>query len=260
MTARSKNAINQELLSFQDVRVEEYKKLRPRAEGDVVAGAELLHKMETEETPLSALCISGGGIRSATFALGAIQGLADKGILSSFDYLSTVSGGGYIGSWLTAWKHRRGGLEKILPELKTSVTSAQQGAPEAIQHLREFNNYLSPKIGLFSADTWTLVATVVRNMLLNWLVLVPLMMAALMAPRLVLALTEFGLQQGAIYCGTSVDQRVDLALSFLAGALLAVAIFNTLRYFPSVGNKNHLQSDYLKYVFLPLVASVLAFV
>ena len=51
---------------------------------------------------LSALCISGGGIRSATFGLGAIQGLAEYGLLTQFDYLSTVSGGGYIGGWLTA--------------------------------------------------------------------------------------------------------------------------------------------------------------
>ena len=58
----------------------------------------------------SALCISGGGIRSATFALGALQGLAELGILENFDYLSTVSGGGYIGSWLTAWKERWKGL------------------------------------------------------------------------------------------------------------------------------------------------------
>jgi hypothetical protein len=56
----------------------------------------------------SALCISGGGIRSATFALGALQGLAELGILENFDYLSTVSGGGFIGSWLTAWKERCG--------------------------------------------------------------------------------------------------------------------------------------------------------
>ena len=58
----------------------------------------------------NALCISGGGIRSATFALGALQGLAELDLLEKFDYLSTVSGGGYIGSWLTAWKQRWGGL------------------------------------------------------------------------------------------------------------------------------------------------------
>ncbi|MDQ3257636.1 MAG: patatin-like phospholipase family protein, partial [Acidobacteriota bacterium] len=56
----------------------------------------------------SALCLSGGGIRSATFNLGILQGLARHGLLEKFDYLSTVSGGGFIGSWLTAWMHRQG--------------------------------------------------------------------------------------------------------------------------------------------------------
>jgi len=42
----------------------------------------------------------------------ALQGLAERGLLGAFDYLSTVSGGGYIGGWLTAWKHRVGGLGK----------------------------------------------------------------------------------------------------------------------------------------------------
>src|SRR4051812_39323886 len=43
--------------------------------------------------PARAICLSGGGIRSATFNLGLIQGLARAGYLSTFDYLSTVSGG-----------------------------------------------------------------------------------------------------------------------------------------------------------------------
>src|SRR5262249_24557033 len=42
---------------------------------------------------LSALCLSGGGIRSATFNFGVIQGLARLGLLGKFDYLSSVSGG-----------------------------------------------------------------------------------------------------------------------------------------------------------------------
>jgi hypothetical protein len=48
-------------------------------------------------TPLVGLALSGGGIRSATFNLGLLQALARMGLLSKFDYLSTVSGGGYIG-------------------------------------------------------------------------------------------------------------------------------------------------------------------
>ncbi|MBI3082268.1 MAG: patatin-like phospholipase family protein, partial [Gemmatimonadetes bacterium] len=46
------------------------------------------------------LACSGGGIRSATFCLGFFQGLAQHGLLRHVDYLSTVSGGGYFGSFL----------------------------------------------------------------------------------------------------------------------------------------------------------------
>src|SRR5712692_80245 len=62
-----------------------------------------IHGLKEKRT---ALCISGGGIRSATFGLGILQGLARCGLLDKFDYLSTVSGGGFIGSWLSAWIHR----------------------------------------------------------------------------------------------------------------------------------------------------------
>ena len=51
---------------------------------------------------LSALCLSGGGIRSAAFCLGALQTLAAKRMLRQFDFLSTVSGGGFIGGLLAA--------------------------------------------------------------------------------------------------------------------------------------------------------------
>src|SRR5689334_5118811 len=134
-------------LSFAEVAAAERRAIRPN---DVPG---------KPASPLSALCISGGGIRSATFALGVLQGLAEQGILTSFDYLSTVSGGGYIGSWLTAWKQRQGGLDKILPALQPAAASPDPKDPDPIQHLREYNNYLSPKMGLFSADTWTLLAT-----------------------------------------------------------------------------------------------------
>ena len=55
---------------------------------------------DVETTGRAGLAISGGGIRSATFALGVLQSLARLGRLRHVDYLSTVSGGGYIGSFL----------------------------------------------------------------------------------------------------------------------------------------------------------------
>ena len=46
------------------------------------------------------LALSGGGIRSATFALGVLQALAERNRLRDLDFLSTVSGGGFTGSFL----------------------------------------------------------------------------------------------------------------------------------------------------------------
>lgn len=49
----------------------------------------------------SGIALSGGGIRSATFGLGVLSVFAERGLLKQFDYLSTVSGGGYLGAFLT---------------------------------------------------------------------------------------------------------------------------------------------------------------
>ncbi|MDB6120429.1 MAG: hypothetical protein JWO08_4210 [Verrucomicrobiaceae bacterium] len=46
------------------------------------------------------LAFSGGGVRSATFTLGVLQAIAQKGRLRQIDYLSTISGGGFTGSFL----------------------------------------------------------------------------------------------------------------------------------------------------------------
>ena len=56
--------------------------------------------------PTTGLAISGGGIRSASFALGVLQALVKNKLLDRIDYLSTVSGGGYIGMALLWWLKR----------------------------------------------------------------------------------------------------------------------------------------------------------
>jgi len=132
-----------------------------------------IHKLNP---PRTALCISGGGIRSATFALGVLQGLASRGLLEKFDYLSTVSGGGYIGSWLSTWiKRHTSGVKGVQGDL----ASDSSPEPRPVRHLRDYSNYLVPHLGIFSADSWTVAATYIRNLLLNWLVLVPIIGFAL---------------------------------------------------------------------------------
>ena len=132
--------------------------------------------------PPQGLALSGGGIRSATFNLGLLQSLIESGVLRRFDYLSTVSGGAYIGAWLLAIIHREITLNKkadddtVHDKVKDMLnpSSRRPLGPEVpqIHHLREYSSYLTPRRGLLSADTWTIVGGFFANFSLNLLVVV----------------------------------------------------------------------------------------
>ena len=125
-----------------------------------------------QHSGLMGLCFSGGGIRSATFNLGVLQGLAELNLLRCFDYLSTVSGGGYIHQWFAAWIQRRR-FEEVEKQLIPLPEPCNPGShPEPIRWLRRYSNYLTPEKGLFTADTWVAIATWLRNTLLNQLILI----------------------------------------------------------------------------------------
>jgi hypothetical protein len=153
----------------------------------------------------AALCISGGGIRSASFALGVIQGLAKLGttakesVLTQIDYLSTVSGGGYIGSWLSGWAKRKGGMEGVVEELREPTGDKMKPEPQPVHHLREYSNYLTPQMGLLSADTWSFVGAYFRNLLLMWVVLVPFFIGILGLPRFFVSLAVNELHIPGVY-------------------------------------------------------------
>ena len=212
----------------------------------------------------AALCISGGGIRSAIFGLGILQGLARCSLLDRFHYLSTVSGGGYIGSWLSAWiKNHAQGIGGVVAELKHRAGSALNPEPQPIRHLREFSNYLAPKTGLTSVDFWTLIATYVRNMFLNWLVLISWLAAAMMIPRLYLAAINLQPDWDAATDYTKYIQIMQfwnfwlnllLAVGFV---LIAVAMAYAIVDVPSTGNARLPQRRFLKFRQLPLVLAAL---
>ena len=137
------------------------------------------------------LCFSGGGIRSATFNLGVLQGLSRLGLLPKIQYLSSVSGGGYIHHFLAAWLTQRksladvqSALNPIPSEERNSHGDARVMTPEPISWLRRYSNYLSPSIALFGTDMWTIAAVWVRNTLLNLIVLLSTLLFLLMLPHL----------------------------------------------------------------------------
>jgi hypothetical protein len=207
----------------------------------------------------TALCFSGGGIRSATFGLGVLQGLAAHSwspkdpaapprLLAGVDYLSTVSGGGYLGGWFSAWASRHAdGAAGVVRELAAAPDAGWEPEPAPLRHLRKFSNYLNPQLGAFSADTWTLVATVVRNIVLNWLVLLPLLAAVLVAPRVFFA---------------TVEQYPWIPFGYVlypAAALLVAGVAYMVIDLPSAGDARLPQTRFLLFGLAPLLLSAVGF-
>lgn len=92
------------------------------------------------------VCLSGGGIRSATFAAGAFNALAqhraedDAGLLDDAAYLCTVSGGGYFGGALQMLRYCGGRTEG---QDKVPLSSAfAPGSPE-LARLRRHGKYIA---------------------------------------------------------------------------------------------------------------------
>lgn len=122
------------------------------------------------------VAVSGGGIRSATFALGVFQAWAKKKQLARVAYLSTVSGGGYFGAFLGRLFSREyvnsvDDVEWILgcgpgepPPSETRSPEQQRDLESAgrnvLSWLRENGRYLSPR---GSGDLLIFGAAMLRN-------------------------------------------------------------------------------------------------
>jgi hypothetical protein len=112
------------------------------------------HNGLDEKTPAVGFALSGGGIRSATFCLGLFQALARQKLIRRIDYLSTVSGGGYFGSFLgTAFTRDQAGADQVERDLADNHSWP-------VSWLRENGRFLSPN---GSGDNWHTAAVALRN-------------------------------------------------------------------------------------------------
>jgi hypothetical protein len=102
-----------------------------------------------DKANLIGLALSGGGIRSAAFALGVLQSLDNNGVLRRMHYLSSVSGGGYTGAALTWAFHQQRGQPYSFPLGRPGVDSRSVDGPNArLNFIRQRGNYLNPGAGL----------------------------------------------------------------------------------------------------------------
>ncbi|MGA9333998.1 MAG: patatin-like phospholipase family protein [Rudaea sp.] len=112
------------------------------------------------------LAFSGGGIRSATFNLGVLQALQAGGMMRRVDYLSSVSGGGYIASCYTWLRDRLA----TVPQDGVFAALRSHHSDNVLDWLRRHGKYLVSHRGF---SIWTLFASVLAAMFVNVLVLGP---------------------------------------------------------------------------------------
>ena len=264
--------------SFQQVLHEELKtieELRPKSNRVKVdsPGKATSFYSDAHAADLAGLAFSGGGIRSATFNLGIIQALAKvrekfrrsgkTGLLSRFDYLSTVSGGGYIGAWFSAWLHRdaegcsRTADAEFLNEFQDKISTRPCGfgpaetmtqeackdssgfdAPPttsgfpplehaSVRYLRRYTNYLAPRLGM-SGDMLALISLYLRNFVLLQLALVTLVAAVLLVPYLLAGLSSLIIvfsAKDAKLAGMPLDEMM-----LGVGLLALLAVLGACRY------------------------------
>lgn len=225
----------------------------------------------------AALCLSGGGIRSAAFSFGVIQALAmnprcqpsgervakpEDSLLSRFHYLSTVSGGGYAGGWLSAWLTREyrspGGDWSAMWRSVAGERQAPEEEPRQFSWLRAYSNYLTPKLGLASADAWSSVALFLRNLVLNWLVILPVICALLIALKLVASAVVWFSQFDPQDCTLSFG-RLLLVPVGVACLCLVLALRFTTRNRPTRGDSRGREKDVLAWSLAPSGAAAILF-
>jgi hypothetical protein len=123
---------------------------------------------------MTGLALSGGGIRSASFCLGVMQALNAAGVLRTFDYLSTVSGGGYIGSSMTVAMSKAVRADGAGWHFPFGKTGQEVGETDETRHLRDNSRYLLQQ-GMLSAISAGVIY--LRGITMNVLIVLPFLLA-----------------------------------------------------------------------------------
>ncbi len=156
---------------------------QPADAADVASKEEFAAKLEDLHTEIEAnakpstkpglvgLALSDDGLRSATSSLGVVQALSRYDLLKYVDYLSTVSGGGYIGSCLTALltSNATFGVRPQTSPTQPCPLGFMEGENEtlAVHHLRAYSSRIAPQFNLLCFDTWRLIGWYIGALFCN---------------------------------------------------------------------------------------------
>jgi hypothetical protein len=205
------------------------------------------------DNALIGLALSGGGVRAATYSLGAIQRLSQLGVLPYVDYLSTASGGGYLGtSWssLTAGDSPYGSKKESFPFkfIGTSDDAQHQvydRESDAVRHVRAHGNWLAPHLGLFDVRSWVMLFHYLSSTIIN---------LALIPTPWVLGIIGLSIMLPAGFWDRAEPWGSDIFTPMVAGPLAFFALFMLFVWWRP---KDVTRGADFKHRFYPLQKSVL---
>jgi hypothetical protein len=170
-----------------------------------------IHEKEKEKLEIGStkdamgLALSGGGIRSASFGLGVIQAMLEHGIMQNLDYMSTVSGGGYIGASLTWYRQfdriasdfleisnpfgaKGTGVRSSLNSLeknKNNYLDDNSKTNSFLSYIRQHGDYLTPNKWL---TLFSFIGIILRNFIISLVIYLPFLFVTISLWTLVVTL------------------------------------------------------------------------
>ena len=194
-----------------------------------------------EDSNVIGLALSGGGIRSAAFCLGALQALYKAGLLHRIDYMSTVSGGGYIGTSLSS------GMTATKGHFPFASYLSEDELP-SLQHVRDYSNYLFPR---GAVDLLRNASVYARGLVINAVLILPFLLLGAAATILSSPLADKS--SGANFIGIRIPNAFGLehfiVSAYLALALLGIAIvWGICRSLPCFQETNEVPSWVMTWV------------
>jgi hypothetical protein len=186
-----------------------------------------LRRSGDKTSPWVGLALSGGGIRSATFCLGALQRLAKANVLKHFDYISSVSGGGYTAASVQWWWVRDKNTDTGLQfPYGVKAASATEEDSQKLAFLRWHANYLAPGGGI---SIWSGFAVVIRTVIISLFVWLPIAVALMMGIEAIPAFIagvrqrpDYWYQAGWDYLGPKSEVLVSFSVVDVHVPLFAV--------------------------------------
>jgi hypothetical protein len=163
------------------------------------------HEDPFDPDALRGLALSGGGIRSASFCMGVVQQLHVAGVIDRLHYMSTVSGGGYVGaslSWFLAQEAdangNRFGTERnnfpfcggeaaavrIAAQAPANLNAAPVDGRQVLDYIRQRSSYLNPGAGFTIVSAIAIVLRSVLPSVFGFILLVAAAFGLLIPTRL----------------------------------------------------------------------------